>query len=44
MKLMASLLREESAQLAHQNARYKELVRDRNRLNQNLQQMLTTGP
>jgi hypothetical protein len=44
LKLMASLLREESAQLAHQNARYKELVRDRNRLNQNLQQMLTTGP
>lgn len=44
LKLMASLLREESAQLAHQNARYKELVRDRNRLNQNLQQMLTTRP
>jgi hypothetical protein len=43
LKLMASLLREESAQLAHQNARYKELVRDRNRLNQNLQQILTTG-
>ena len=44
LKLMASLLREESAQLAHQNARYKELVRDRRRLNENLQQMLTTGP
>jgi hypothetical protein len=44
LKLMASLLREESAQLAHQNARHKELVRDRSRLNQNLQQMLTTGP
>jgi hypothetical protein len=43
LMLMASLLREESAQLAHQNARYKDLVRDRNRLNENLQQMLTTG-
>jgi hypothetical protein len=44
LMLMASLLREESAQLAHQNASYKELVRDRNQLNQNLQQMVTTGP
>jgi hypothetical protein len=43
LRLMASLLREESAQLAHQNARYKQLVSERNQLNQNLQQMLTTG-
>lgn len=43
LKLMASLLREESAQLAHQNARYKQSVSGRNQLNQNLQQMLTTG-
>jgi hypothetical protein len=44
LRLMASLLREESSQLAHQNARYKQLVGERNLLNQNLQQMLTTGP
>ncbi len=44
LRLMASLLREESAQLAHQNARYKRLVHDRNWLNQNLQQMLTVEP
>jgi hypothetical protein len=40
LKLMASLLREESVQLAHQNARLKQEVSDRNLLNQNLQQML----
>ena len=43
LKLMASLIREESAQLAHQNARYKQSVSGTNQLNQNLQQMLTTG-
>ncbi len=44
LKLMASLLREESAQLAHQNARLKQQITERNQLNQNLQQMLTVRP
>lgn len=43
LKLMASQLREESAQLAHQNARLKQSIANRNQLNQNLQQMLSTG-
>jgi hypothetical protein len=43
LQLMASLLREESVQLAHQNARYKQSIGGQNQLNQNLQQMLTTG-
>jgi hypothetical protein len=44
LKLMASLLREESAQLAHQNARLKQQITERNQLNQNFQQMLTVRP
>jgi hypothetical protein len=44
LQLMASLLREESAQLAHQNARLKQQITGQNVLNQNLQQMLTVRP
>jgi hypothetical protein len=44
LKLMASSLREESAQLAHENARLKQRISERNQLNQNLQQMLTVRP
>ncbi len=43
LKLLASQLREESGQLAHQNARLKQSVTGRNQLNQNLQQMLSTS-
>lgn len=44
LKLLASQLREVSAQLAHQNARFKQLIAERSQLNQNLQQMLTVKP
>lgn len=43
-KLLASQLREESAQLAHENARLKQQISERNQLNQNLQQLLTVRP
>lgn len=44
LKLLASQLREESAGLAHENARLKQQINERNQLNQNLQQMLTVRP
>jgi hypothetical protein len=44
LKLLASQLREESAGLAHENARLKQRINERNQLNQNLQQMLTVRP
>jgi|GEM_PF-3220768 len=44
LKLMASLLREESVQIAHQNARMKQQITEQNTVNQNLQQMLTVQP